>query len=1122
MLTSKNFKDRFKLNNNHTFFNILNSPSFLKLQRRTLGHLIIYCCIFFSGFSNTTFANFYPLEPQQIYFNNLDAETFLIQPLIQAIEQDKQGFIWLGTQDGLERFDGKNMHHYNVVQGDSTSLLNNWVRDVHSDSQGRIWIATRGGINLYLSDNDAFKRFAPSQQYPTLKSKDFLAIAEQKSGSLWFASSKQGIYEYDTASDKFTRFMHNPVDPNSIASNSVSSLLVDRNDNLWVGTKAHGISIKKAGEKNFHHLANGRGKFKLIKSISSLYEDSEGMIWIATFEDGVFTYHPENGFQDHFKHDKENNSSLCANAIEDILQDSEGRMWFASDNGLCQYIASSNKFYPHQHELGRISSLLDNRVKTLFQDLGGVMWVGTMGGVSNWNAALGKFVHISKNFGIGKGLSSNVITAFSQDSKENLYIGTFGGGVNKINIDSGSITTLTPTNSSEAVNSNQVMSLLTDHNDNLWVGTFQHGLFKQKVDQTSFENYRHIADQPKSIGSNGISKIIQLNDKRLAVGTYGGGLNIMNNDGSFTRFQHNPKQAGSLSNDYVLDIVQSEDGDIWVATDGGGLNKFDISAEKFQHYLPSSQVKGALQSLAIYTILETNDYLWLGTQEMGLARLDKKQLAKGQTIFEHFMINDGLPSNSIYGLVEAPNGQIWFSHSRGLSKFDPLDNAVQNFTVSHGTQGRDFNAGAYFQADNGRIFFGGSNGFNTFLQNEVEINKYQAPVRLVGFSEFGQTVPMQQAFQRNGLLELNHSSSHFTFEFSALDFTKPSDNLYQYKMEGLGEKWIMNNKNNRVSFYNLFEGKYKFRVKAANSDAHWSDQELVIPINILPPPSRTWWAYSLYTLALFALLLTFIRTQRKKVKFERRLNFQLEQKVDEKTKSLKQVNLKLEELSYTDQLTGLRNRRFLSSNIQSEVDLVLRTYRSRETGSDQHSDAVKLKDADLIFFLIDLDNFKEVNDVHGHSAGDAVLIQIKAILEKVFRENDYLVRWGGEEFLVVARFTDRNKGADLAERLRRAVEHHPFDIGNGKMLSKTCSIGFAAFPLLSTNPSGMSWERTIEIADLCMYSAKKSSRNAWVGITHIHADDADLLINFAEKTDQLIESGNLTVLSSIKNKRKTI
>jgi diguanylate cyclase (GGDEF)-like protein len=265
---------------------------------------------------------------------------------------------------------------------------------------------------------------------------------------------------------------------------------------------------------------------------------------------------------------------------------------------------------------------------------------------------------------------------------------------------------------------------------------------------------------------------------------------------------------------------------------------------------------------------------------------------------------------------------------------------------------------------------------------------------------------------------------------------------------------------------------------------------------------------------LLSLVFVFIRSQQQKVLFERKLNVRLESKVIERTQELnssneylEKANNQLEELSLTDQLTGLKNRRFLLNNLNNDLPLILRKYHDNELE----------KDSDCIFFMVDLDHFKQVNDIYGHTAGDAVLIQIKSILEGVFRETDYLVRWGGEEFLVIARFSNRENAPNLAEKLRCCFENHNFDIGNDNTLNKTCSIGFACFPFLLDKPNNLSWERIVDIADHCLYAAKKSSRNAWIGLNNINCSEDNLFENVSNKTKSLIDAKQLRLCTSIKN-----
>jgi diguanylate cyclase (GGDEF)-like protein len=373
---------------------------------------------------------------------------------------------------------------------------------------------------------------------------------------------------------------------------------------------------------------------------------------------------------------------------------------------------------------------------------------------------------------------------------------------------------------------------------------------------------------------------------------------------------------------------------------------------------------------------------------------------------------------------------------------------------------------------------------------------------------------LSKAIHSTSAITLTHQQNLVTFEFSALHFSNPKKNRYAYKMEGLDNEWVTTDyKNRRATYTNLPHGNYILRVKASTPQGVWNEKGIALKITVLPPPWLTWWAYVLYCIIIFLIIGLFIRAQQKKVIFIQKVNERLEGKVIERTIGLQKANDALEAISVTDDLTGLKNRRFISNNLKSDIDLVLRKYRNQCEHIIKESD----NESDLIFFLIDLDHFKQVNDIYGHTAGDSVLRQIKSILALVFRETDYLVRWGGEEFLVIARFTDRRKASTLAERLRKSVEMHDFIIGEGMIVKKTCSIGYASFPFLTSSPESLDWERVLDIADHCLYAAKESTRNAWIGLDDLSCSDENLFHNITEETEKLINLKQLKVECSLLN-----
>jgi diguanylate cyclase (GGDEF)-like protein len=533
---------------------------------------------------------------------------------------------------------------------------------------------------------------------------------------------------------------------------------------------------------------------------------------------------------------------------------------------------------------------------------------------------------------------------------------------------------------------------------------------------------------------------------------------------------------------------------------------------------------------------------------MGINRFNTKTKK-----FTNYSTKHGLANNVVYKIEEDNQGFIWLSTNQGLSRMDPKTETFKNYDVGDGLQSNEFNFGASFKSKTGELFFGGINGLNRFfpenITDDIQIPKVIIVNMLlanksVAITPIGEQAinnqtesavtqnstafSLKQAIHHTKSIILTYRDNIIALEFSTLHFTNARKNQFAYQLVGWDENWVHTDyKNRRATYTNLPHGDYTFKVKASNADGYWNEEGTSLKITVLPPPWKTWWAYTLYGLFLLSLVWAFIRSQQKKVLLARQLNAQLESKVVARTvelqssnenlaavnNQLEKVNTQLEEISLTDQLTGLRNRHFLVHNLQNDINLILRQY----TNIKSLNITERRNGSDLIFFLIDLDHFKQVNDVYGHSAGDAVLIQIKEILASVFRETDYLVRWGGEEFLVIARFTDRNNASVLAERLRDGVEQHSFDIGQGNAISKTCSIGYASYPFLLEQPECLDWERVVDIADHCLYAAKKSNRNTWVGLSNIDCSEKDLFSNITEKTEHLIDIKQLSVESSITN-----
>lgn len=867
----------------------------VKLQHTLRSSLnILLCSILFFCSCNAMAdkTSLYQSDLQIIHFTNLDAEQTLSHPMVNDITQDHQGFIWIATQNGLNRYDGISNRVYDHIPGDATSLPDDWLWDLHSDRQGRLWIATDNGISLYLPEQDAFKTLSQDEAYPGISGVKYRAIAESSDGTLWFGSHSNGLSRYNAQTAKLLPVNIAVNETADRKSNNIRALLIDSRQGLWVGSDGGGLALKRTGQESFQHFSSKSRLPLPSDKIRCLYEDRQGLVWVGTYDAGVFVFDPVKGVIKHFRQDKAKPDSLSSNLVTDIYQDERQRIWIATDNGLHQYLPSSDKFVRHGADNARQNSLKDDRVRNIFQDRGGVIWVGTSGGVSRWNARLQPFTHITQQYGKGRALSNNVITSFATDSEGLLYVGTWGGGVNQITPNSTEFSHIIANkHDPDALQSDKVMSLLVDREDNLWVGTLTSGLHKRTKGQSTFEIFQHDKHDPNSISSNAISKIIQMKDGTIVIATYGGGVNLLMTDNRFLRLSNNPDSDNSLSSDRVLDIIEGENDSLWIATHGGGLNLYRIKLETFERY-NSEKIKSLLSD-DIFSLLNTEKYLWLSTKDAGVARLDKQQLAAGNVEFEHFTKLQGLPSNVAYGLIEDHLGYIWISHSKGISRLAPTQMSINNFNTSHGLQSSDFNSGAYYKSATQRIFFGGANGFNTFLPDKVPLNSNKPPVVLTKFSKLGKEIPIHQVSRGDGVLELNYFDALIGFEFAALDYTEPGRNHYQYKMEGLNDAWMNAQQNNKVTFSSLSDGTYAFKVRGTNNDGVLGQNELEIAIEVLPPIWRSWYAYALYCLLLLSAGYQLYHRQKLKIQqhiiFRQKLEFEVEQR----TRDLQDVNAQL-------------------------------------------------------------------------------------------------------------------------------------------------------------------------------------------------------------------------------------
>ncbi len=668
------------------------------------------------------------------------------------------------------------------------------------------------------------------------------------------------------------------------------------------------------------------------------------------------------------------------------------------------------------------------------------------------------------------------------------------------------------------------MAMITDRNGDIWAGTMRGGLSQIDPATGKARTYRHEPSDPNSLAANGVMSLLQDRSGDIWVGTFGGGVSRLEpKSGRFTNYGPGPAKKNGLSGARATALAQDRDGVIWVGTDGGGLNYRDPRTgtwHQLQHNLDDA---ASLSANTIYSLhVDPLGRLWVGTRQ-GLDQVVAKSPSDDGARALEVISPAGVPRTAIYGVESDRHGTLWISSTQGLASFNPATGLVRNYHQSQGLQGEEFNFGSSYASPTGTLYFGGANGFNRFDPADLELNTTPPPVVLTSLSIINEPLVSDQPYELIPRLDLGYQDDVITFGISALDFTAPQENRYSYMLEGFDKEWVDAGNERRITYTNLDGGHYVLKVRAANSDGVWNTTGIELPLTVANPPWQTWWAYLLYVACVISVIVLFWRSQQAKLQREFEYSRRLEQEVEERTeelntrnRDLKVVNSKLLEASTTDPLTGLRNRRYLFQQIGKDVDLVLRHYRDgtetmRPGGNN-----------DLLFLMVDLDNFKPVNDnCGGHEAGDRLLLQIRDVLLEACRKSDDVIRWGGDEFLIVARETNREYAANLAERLRHSLSDRVFPVGDGQVARITTSVGYASYPFIKERPDLFSWEEVLGVADAAMYEAKEK-RNTWIGLEGLawQGSGAELYRLIKSDPGALAEQGAIRAIECIEDAAK--
>ncbi len=815
----------------------------------TLTHLK-----FLNGFLNLAFFIFYitniGISQSSKIFRHISKKDGLSQISVFSLAQDNSGFLWFGTRDGLDRYDGYNFKNYKN-ESSSNSLVSNDIRVIYNDNHtGDLWIGTNDGLSHYRSSLDDFENFKNDQNTHSLSSNEVLSIFIDSKKRLWVGTSF-GLNLFDPKTSKFSRYMYSNIPSDQFYKRSIDAIIQDKDGTLWFGTDDGLFYLDENKLFSFIRKDGANSSMVLTNSnINALLQDKKGNIWIGT-EKGLNYWETSTNNLTYYKHIKGNQNSLSNDNVRTMCLDGKGAVWIGTFDGLNVFDENSKSFQLFKkNETGDIG-LSDNSIRSIMRDSRGGMWVGTYyGGVNHTDANYHRFenfVHSPFKNSIG----ADVVSSFVEDPSGNFWIGTEGGGLNYYDVKTKLFKSYKNKEDSEnTISGNNVKQVLLDGNK-LWIGTFTQGLNLFDIQKQKFSHFKNDQGNAQTISNNNVYGLHK-EGKYLWILTYGGGLDIFDTETSvFTNSKKIVKDVNGLSSDLTRVFLKTKDGNVWIGTEKG-INKV-IKDERgfpkgFTYYLKNEK---------IFSLQEDNlNRIWIGTLSNGLFIYDRQSEE-----FRHLTTKDGLPGNTIFGILEDDNKKIWLSTNNGLSKYDPLANKFSNFGPSSGLENIEYNFNAYYKASSGDLLFGGINGFTKFNPKEIITNNF---LPQVAFTQLRHKNKVVQVGDASGLLTKSinnttkivfpYNEANFSISFAALDFLNPKNNHYAYKLEHLDKDWNYTVGQTDVSYTIQREGKYMFHLKGGNSDGLFNPEERLIEIVVLPPPWRSWWAYLLY-LATVALIL---------------------------------------------------------------------------------------------------------------------------------------------------------------------------------------------------------------------------------------------------------------------------
>lgn len=785
------------------------------------------------------------------YFNHFKVEDGLSQSTVWCILQDKTGFMWFGTKDGLNRFDG---YRFKTFQYDpvnpGTSIGNNFIRCLFEDKEGKIWVGTAAGIYIYDPVSELFVPFACKTGDGIRIDDEVNQIQADRYGNIWIGSW-QGVFKYNTLSGQLLHFGHDPDNKTSLSSNKIWSLCIDSDNVIWAGSQGSGLNRYQSSTNDFVNYNLGEGEMR--GDIYCITEYDSHTLLLGTKDQGVLLLDRISGRIEPFLQDPSEPMF-----VRSITRIDEQELWIGTEAGIYVYSTDKQTLKKITQNMADPYSLSSNAVYSVYKDREGGIWAGTYFGGVNYLPASYTFEKYYPITGANS-LPGKAVREFREDAAGNIWIGTEDAGLAYFNPQTGVFTDFPFRNRLAYHN---VHGLWVD-GDSLWIGYFSHGMDLVDCRTGRVRHYKG-RQEGGELSDNSVFSIYKDRNGNRWFGTIFG----LNFQAAGSRKIQQIREVGSEV--FIYDILEDSRGVMWFATYNDGVFRYNPRLKKWENFRNDKTNPASLgydKTIGLYE--DSRQRIWICTEGGGLSvyRPDEKK-------FRTYTVSDGLPNNVVYKVLEDKKGKLWLTTNKGLSCLDPETSKISVYRHKSGLLSDQFNYKSGLCARDGHLYFGSIDGFIRFDPEKIDTSTQASPVVLTGFQIFnretqvGKDSPLKQSTPFIRKIELGHEQSTFSFDFASLGYRAPETNRYAYKLENFDRDWIYLSRNQRVSYAHIPPGKYVFRVKGSNSDGVWNQAGTAVEIRIRPPFWRSVPGIGLWSVLTAMLGYYFISSYRKKQKIK--------------------------------------------------------------------------------------------------------------------------------------------------------------------------------------------------------------------------------------------------------------